>query len=106
VPTQKFSRIHSNFVRSGRPHRGIIVATQDDPRRNVRGLLRRGHEAGHNRLAVQTVDTHIVIVKQLPVLQCGACREYLIEEAVMERVDGMPERADTAAELEVVRYAA
>jgi YgiT-type zinc finger domain-containing protein len=26
-------------------------------------------------------ENHIVIVKQLPVLQCGACREYLIEDA-------------------------
>jgi YgiT-type zinc finger domain-containing protein len=51
-------------------------------------------------------ENHIVIVKQLPVLQCGACREYLIEDAVMERVDGVLERADSAAELEVVRYAA
>jgi YgiT-type zinc finger domain-containing protein len=51
-------------------------------------------------------ETHIVIVKQLPVLQCGACREYLIEDAVMERVDGVLNRADSAAELEVVRYAA
>lgn len=38
--SRDFPRIHSNFVRSGRPHRGIIVATQDDPRRNVRGLLK------------------------------------------------------------------
>lgn len=51
-------------------------------------------------------ETHIVIVKQLPVLQCAACREYLIEDAVMERVGGILERADAAAELEVVRYAA
>ena len=51
-------------------------------------------------------ETHIVIVKQLPVLQCGACREYLIEDAVMERLDVVLKRTDSAAELEVVRYAA
>jgi YgiT-type zinc finger domain-containing protein len=51
-------------------------------------------------------ENHIVIVKQLPVLQCEACREYLIEDAVMERVDDVLKRADSAAELEVVRYAA
>lgn len=51
-------------------------------------------------------ETHIVIVKQLPVLQCTACRQYLIEDRVMERVDSMLKRADAAAELEVVRYAA
>jgi len=51
-------------------------------------------------------ETHIVIVKQLPVLQCGACHEYLIEDAVMAKVDGVLKRADRTAELEVVRYAA
>ena len=51
-------------------------------------------------------NTHIVIVKQLPVLQCTACREYLIEDTVMAKVDGVLERADRTAELEVVRYAA
>ena len=49
---------------------------------------------------------HIVILKQLPVLQCGACREYLIEDAVMTRIDTMLERVDETAELEVIRYAA
>lgn len=29
----------------------------------------------------------IVIVKQLPVLQCERCSEYLLEDSVMERVD-------------------
>jgi len=51
-------------------------------------------------------ETHIVILKQLPVLQCSACREYLIEDAVMARVDDMLTRADRTAELEVIRYAA
>ena len=32
-------------------------------------------------------EERIVILKQLPVLQCGACREYPIEDAVMARVD-------------------
>ena len=34
-------------------------------------------------------EERIVILKQLPVLQCGACREYLIEDAVMARIDAM-----------------
>lgn len=38
--SRDFPRIHSDFVRSGRTHAGIIVATQDDPRRNVRALLK------------------------------------------------------------------
>jgi YgiT-type zinc finger domain-containing protein len=51
-------------------------------------------------------EERIVILKQLPVLQCEACREYLIEDAVMARIDLMLARADSMAELEVLRYAA
>jgi hypothetical protein len=47
-----------------------------------------------------------VILKQLPVLQCEACREYLIEDSVMARIDTLLARADSTAELEVIRYAA
>lgn len=32
-------------------------------------------------------DNSIVIIKSLPVLQCRNCSEYLIEDAVMARVD-------------------
>lgn len=48
----------------------------------------------------------IVILKGLPVLQCGQCGDYLIEDAVMVRVDELLARADSSAELEVLRYAA
>ena len=51
-------------------------------------------------------EERIVILKQLPVLQCGACREYLIEDAVMARIDALLARTDSTAELEVIRYAA
>jgi YgiT-type zinc finger domain-containing protein len=51
-------------------------------------------------------EGRIVILQQLPVLQCQACREYLIEDAVMERIDTLLARADSTAELEVIRYAA
>jgi YgiT-type zinc finger domain-containing protein len=51
-------------------------------------------------------EERIVILKQLPVLQCGACREYLIEDVVMARIDSLLGRADSTAELEVIRYAA
>jgi hypothetical protein len=42
----------------------------------------------------------------LPVLQCEACCEYLIEDAVMARIDTLLSRGDSTAELEVIRYAA
>ena len=51
-------------------------------------------------------EQRIVILKQLPVLQCGACREYLIEDAVMARIDALLARTDSTIELEVIRYAA
>jgi len=57
-------------------------------------------------LPFKITDTAIVIVKSLPVLQCESCREYMIEDSVMVRVDEMLSSADSSIELEVVRYAA
>lgn len=51
-------------------------------------------------------ETTIVIVKDLPVLQCSGCSEYLLEDAVMERVDEILGRANAQAELEIIRFAA
>lgn len=48
----------------------------------------------------------IIIIKQLPVLQCGNCSEYLIQDAVMEKVDKLLTRVDTAVEVEILNYAA
>jgi YgiT-type zinc finger domain-containing protein len=52
------------------------------------------------------VNQHcIVIVKDLPVLQCRNCNEYLIEDIVMEKVDSILDKIDKTAELEVLSYA-
>jgi YgiT-type zinc finger domain-containing protein len=51
-------------------------------------------------------DTCIVILKGLPVLQCENCREYLLDDSVMNRVEEILEGADAAAELEIIRFAA
>jgi YgiT-type zinc finger domain-containing protein len=48
----------------------------------------------------------IVILKDLPVLQCGSCAEYSLEDHVMSAVEGLLGRVDASAELEVIRYAA
>jgi YgiT-type zinc finger domain-containing protein len=48
----------------------------------------------------------IVILKRLPVLQCGSCGEYLIEDPVLAQVDAMLAEADERAELEIMSYAA
>jgi len=51
-------------------------------------------------------DTTIVILKGLPVLQCGNCREYLLEDVVMSRVEDILKKVDTTVEVEIIRYAA
>lgn len=48
----------------------------------------------------------IVIIKQLPVLQCKNCNEYLLEDSVMEKVDLILNKIDKTAELEILNYAA
>jgi YgiT-type zinc finger domain-containing protein len=51
-------------------------------------------------------ETGIVIFKGLPVLQCAHCPQYLIEDAVLARVDAILGRVDGGTELEIIRYAA
>ena len=48
----------------------------------------------------------IVIVKDLPVHQCARCPQYLLDDAVLGRVDEILRRVDAGSELEVIRYAA
>ncbi len=57
-------------------------------------------------LPFKIADHSIVIVKDLPVLQCESCREYVIEDPVMERLENMLQSADESVELEIVKYAA
>ena len=48
----------------------------------------------------------IVILKNLPVLQCNRCGEYLLEDPIMVAVERILAKADESAELEILRYAA
>jgi len=57
-------------------------------------------------LPFKTTEQTIVILKSLPVLQCGNCAQYLIEDIVLRRVDQILATVDGAAELEVIRFAA
>jgi YgiT-type zinc finger domain-containing protein len=57
-------------------------------------------------LPFKLTEERIVILKQLPILQCQSCREYLIEDPVMARIDLLLEGTDRTAELAVLRYAA
>jgi hypothetical protein len=51
-------------------------------------------------------DTSIVIFKGLPVIQCGTCPQYLMEDEVIRRVDEILTKVAQGTELEIVRYAA
>jgi YgiT-type zinc finger domain-containing protein len=51
-------------------------------------------------------ESGIVIVKGIPVLQCVRCPHYLLEDAVLARVDQSLRRVDGETALEVIRYAA
>ncbi len=57
-------------------------------------------------LPFRTSEQTIVIIKSLPVLQCENCAQYLVEDAVLARVDEILATVDGAAELEIIRYAA
>ena len=66
------------------------------------GLL----EARVTDLPFKVGDSSIVILKALPVLQCGQCGETELEHATMVKVEALLDRADRTAELEVIRFAA
>jgi YgiT-type zinc finger domain-containing protein len=57
-------------------------------------------------LPLKVRETSIVILKSLPVLECGRCPEYLIEDEVLSRVDQVLARVDSSAELEIIRFGA
>jgi YgiT-type zinc finger domain-containing protein len=57
-------------------------------------------------LPFKVSERKIVIVKQLPVLQCDRCSEYSMDDPTFERVEEMLSRTDQAAELEIVPFAA
>ena len=53
------------------------------------------------------LDLHIIrIVKDLPVLECEQCGEFLIEDPVMVKIEPLLNINKYASELEVMRYAA
>jgi YgiT-type zinc finger domain-containing protein len=57
-------------------------------------------------LPLKVRNAGIVILKGLPVSQCGNCRQYLLEDRVLAQVDEILQRVDAAKELEIVRYGA
>ena len=66
------------------------------------GLL----EARTTDLPFKVSETGIIILKNVPVLQCRNCTEYLLEDTVFAQVEERLASADKAAELEIIQYAA
>jgi YgiT-type zinc finger domain-containing protein len=60
----------------------------------------------YSDLPFKVSEQTIVILKDLPVLQCQNCAQYLLEDRVLSRVDAILASIDSAAELEIIRYAA
>ena len=48
----------------------------------------------------------IIIIKDVPVLQCANCHEFHLEDVVMGKIDEILERIDERAEVEIFNYAA
>ncbi len=46
----------------------------------------------------------ILIIKDLPVLECPNCKEYLFEDPIMEKVESYIKSVDEKAELEIVAF--
>ncbi len=63
-------------------------------------------KATRTDLPFKVRETGIVILKGLPIMQCGNCSEYLIDDAVLRRVDQILAMVDSEAELEIISYAA
>ena len=57
-------------------------------------------------LPFKVSERTIVILKQLPVMQCDRCSEYAIEDSVFAKVEELLRKTDTSAELEIIPFAA
>ena len=57
-------------------------------------------------LPFKVSEKTIVIVKSLPVLQCERCSEYSFDDSTFARVEELLLKIDSAAELEIIPFAA
>jgi YgiT-type zinc finger domain-containing protein len=48
----------------------------------------------------------IIILRNVPVMQCENCSEFLVEDEVMEKIDGIFAKIDSSVEVEILNYAA
>lgn len=59
-----------------------------------------------HRSTLQSKRENDCYTQRLPVLQCVNCSKYLLEDSVIERVEQMLDKVNSAAELEIIQYAA
>lgn len=63
-------------------------------------------DAIRTNIPFKVSDKTIVVLRDLPVLQCRSCAEYAFEDHVFAGIEEILSRVDSSAELEVIRYAA
>ncbi len=56
-------------------------------------------------LPFKIAPNSIIIIKDLPVLQCQNCHEYSLDDPVMAGVDDILSKIGEKTELEVLKYA-
>jgi YgiT-type zinc finger domain-containing protein len=59
---------------------------------------------GHSDMPFKLDRTRIVIIKDMPVLQCSECGGHVFTDAVVKCVDATLARGDHGATLEIVRF--
>lgn len=57
-------------------------------------------------LPFKTGDRNITVIRDLPVMMCPQCAEFVLPDAVLAHVEEMLAVANEAIELEVIRYVA
>lgn len=62
-------------------------------------------QSASTTLPFKVSETSVAILKALPVLQCTNCSQYLLEDAVMVRVEEILAAVDQVTELEVIQFA-
>ena len=49
-------------------------------------------------------ENRTVIIKDLPVLQCRKCRQFVIEEGTMSKVDVLLANVSSSAKVAIIRF--
>jgi YgiT-type zinc finger domain-containing protein len=61
---------------------------------------------GRTNLPFKLSNKTIVVIEDLPVVQCSNCSEYFLKDEVMSKVDDILAKINENVELEVIPFAA